>query len=311
MPGSEFVFRADDGVRLLGRRWLPDGRPARSCRSRTASPSTAPATRGSPARSTRPATGSTPATCAAMGPPRAPADLGHFADADGWAKCVGDLWTFNRLIAAEQPGVPIVFLGHSTGLVDRPAVRLRTQRGARRRRLFRLERQAAAARRARPARSPAPNGCGRASAARAGSSIRCVRRLQQALRARAHQVRLALARSGGSRRLCRRSALRLRVTNQLAIDFLDACPASSRPSASRRIRKDLPIYVFSGERDPVGANIQGLIDALKAAGFTQAHDPHLSGRPARDAERDQPRRGYAGPDRLARRGRGTVERDEL
>ena len=31
----------------------------------------------------------------------------------------------------------------------------------------------------------------------------------------------------------------------------------------------MPIYVFSGERDPVGANIKGLIDDLKTAGFTK------------------------------------------
>ena len=49
------------------------------------------------------------------GPGAAPADLGHFADEGGWEKVVGDLWTMNRLIAKEQPGVPIVFLGHSLG----------------------------------------------------------------------------------------------------------------------------------------------------------------------------------------------------
>ena len=27
MAGSEFMFRAEDGTRLLGRRWLPEGRP--------------------------------------------------------------------------------------------------------------------------------------------------------------------------------------------------------------------------------------------------------------------------------------------
>ena len=49
------------------------------------------------------------------GPKAAAADLGHFADEGGWDKVVGDLWTLNRLIAKEQPGVPIVFLGHSLG----------------------------------------------------------------------------------------------------------------------------------------------------------------------------------------------------
>ena len=42
-----------------------------------------------------------------------------------------------------------------------------------------------------------------------------------------------------------------------------------RAGKPRAIRKDMPIYVFSGERDPVGANIQGLIQDLKAAGFTR------------------------------------------
>jgi alpha-beta hydrolase superfamily lysophospholipase len=58
-------------------------------------------------------------------------------------------------------------------------------------------------------------------------------------------------------------------TNQLAIDVLDALPGLLAPERLARIRKDLPIYIFSGERDPVGANIKGLIDALKRAGFTQ------------------------------------------
>jgi alpha-beta hydrolase superfamily lysophospholipase len=55
-------------------------------------------------------------------------------------------------------------------------------------------------------------------------------------------------------------------TTRLAMDLLDALPYLSSPASLEPIRKDMPIYVFSGERDPVGANIQGLIDALKAAG---------------------------------------------
>ena len=48
-------------------------------------------------------------------------------------------------------------------------------------------------------------------------------------------------------------------TTQLAIDVLDALPRVTSRESLAPIRKDMPIYVFSGERDPVGANIQGLI----------------------------------------------------
>jgi alpha-beta hydrolase superfamily lysophospholipase len=58
-------------------------------------------------------------------------------------------------------------------------------------------------------------------------------------------------------------------STQLAIDVLDALPGILTSERLARIRKDMPIYIFSGERDPVGANIQGLIDALKSAGFTR------------------------------------------
>ena len=58
-------------------------------------------------------------------------------------------------------------------------------------------------------------------------------------------------------------------TTQLAIDVLDALPYVTSQKSLATIRKDMAVYVFSGERDPVGANIKGLIQDLKAAGFTQ------------------------------------------
>jgi alpha-beta hydrolase superfamily lysophospholipase len=39
----------------------------------------------------------------------------------------------------------------------------------------------------------------------------------------------------------------------------------------QRIRKDLPLYIFSGMRDPVGANIQSLLDTYREAGLR----PHV------------------------------------
>ena len=41
------------------------------------------------------------------------------------------------------------------------------------------------------------------------------------------------------------------------------------PERLARIRKDMPIYVFSGESDPIGANIEDLIADLRVAGFAK------------------------------------------
>jgi alpha-beta hydrolase superfamily lysophospholipase len=56
-------------------------------------------------------------------------------------------------------------------------------------------------------------------------------------------------------------------TTQLAIDLLDALGPIAGASMIARVPKDLPIFVFSGSRDPVGQNLQGLIDAYRAAGL--------------------------------------------
>ena len=43
------------------------------------------------------------------------AELGFFAEQDGWNRCVADLWQLHQRIVAELPGVPIVAMGHSLG----------------------------------------------------------------------------------------------------------------------------------------------------------------------------------------------------
>lgn len=45
----------------------------------------------------------------------APADRGFLADKDGWSEVVGDLATLLRLEQRTYPGVPVVLLGHSWG----------------------------------------------------------------------------------------------------------------------------------------------------------------------------------------------------
>jgi alpha-beta hydrolase superfamily lysophospholipase len=56
-------------------------------------------------------------------------------------------------------------------------------------------------------------------------------------------------------------------TVQLYIDILGALADVAKPSRQAHIPKTLPIYVFGGTRDPVGSNIEQLLEAYRAAGL--------------------------------------------
>ena len=269
MRGSEFTLRADDGTTLHARRWLPEGR-ARAI---------VQIAHGLAEHSARYARLAFALNAAGYGVyandhrghgPQAPAeDLGHFADQGGWDKVVGDLWTLNRLVAEEQPGARIVFLGHSLGsFLGRSFI--------------------------------AEHSDALAGAALSGSSGKppMIATLGRAI---ARAERLRLGKRGKSRLILQmwfgaynkpfepartpfdwlsrdESQVDAYVadpfcgfpfTTQLAIDVLDALPRATSRESLAAIRKDFPLYVFSGERDPVGANIKGLIADLKAAGFTR------------------------------------------
>src|SRR5271154_1758383 len=277
MPGSEFDFRADDDQTLLARRWLPEGPPR-------AVVQIAHGLAEHSARYARLAAALNSAGFGAYandhrghGPKAAAADLGHFADEGGWDKVVGDLWTFNRLIAAEQPGTPIIFLGHSLGsFLGRSFI--------------------------------AKHSDALAGAALSGSNGRppMIATLGRLI---AREERLRLGGRGKSQVIFQmwfgdfnkpfkpaRTAFDwlsrdekevdayvadplcgFPFTTQLAIDVLDALPRVTSPESLAAIRKALPIYVFSGERDPIGANIKGFIADLAATGFTQLTNPIYPG----------------------------------
>lgn len=269
MPGSEFELGTDDGQSLLARRWLPEGRPR-------AIVQIAHGLAEHSARYARLAAALNAAGYAAYandhrghGPKAAPADLGHFADEGGWGKVVGDLWTMNRLIASEQRGVPIIFLGHSLGSFLGQE--------------FVAEHSDALAGAVYSGSSGKPP-----AIATLGRLIARVERLRLGKRGKsqligqmwfgAYNKPFAPARTAFDWLSRDEQEVDAYVADpccgfpfstELAIDVLDALPGLLEPDRLARIRKDLPIYVFSGERDPVGANIQGLIDALKSAGFTR------------------------------------------
>ena len=258
------------GQSLLGRRWLSDGPPraivqiahglaehnGRLCAPRRRAQRGG--LRGLRQRSSRP-----------WGQGAAPADLGHFADEGGWDKVVGDLWTLNRLIAAEQPGTPIIFLGHSLGSF--------LGRG------FIAEHSDALAGVALSGSNGKPP-----AIATLGRLIARAERLRLGKRGKSQLIfqmwfgdynkpfkpaRTAFDwLSRDARQVDAYVADPLcgfPFTTQLAIDVLDALPYATGRESLAPIRKDMPLYVFSGERDPVGANIEGLIGDLKAAGLTR------------------------------------------
>jgi alpha-beta hydrolase superfamily lysophospholipase len=269
MPGSEFTFRTDDGQTLLARRWLPDA-PAR------AAVQIAHGLAEHSGRYARLAAALNATSYAVYandhrghGARTLPADLGYFADEGGWDKVVGDLWTMNRLIATEQPGAPVVFLGHSLGsFLGRSFIAKHS------------DALAGVALSGANGKPPA--------IATLGRFIARVERLRLGKRGKSQLIfKMWFGDFNKPFQPARTPFDWLSrddkevdayvadpfsgfpFTTQLAIDVLDALPHATSPTSLAPIRKDMPLYVFSGERDPVGANIQGLIQDLKAAGFTR------------------------------------------
>jgi len=197
-----------------------------------------------------------------------PADLGFFAAEDGWRKCLDDLWAVNRRIAADRPGLPIVFFGHSMGSIM--GQQFIAEHGAD---------LAGAALSATSGTPPAILPFGRMLArfersrlGPRGHSAALHKMLFEAYNKPFKPARTDfdwLSRDPVEvDKYIADPLCGFPFTVQLAIDLLDAVgPIAARDTVAR-IPKALPIYVFSGARDPVGARLDGLIDAYRSAGLT-------------------------------------------
>ena len=196
-------------------------------------------------------------------------DHGFFAESDGWRKCVGDLWTLNRRIAADHPGLPIILLGHSMGsFMAQDFVADHSD--------------AIAGLVLSGSNGPPP------AIAALGRMIARIERLRQGARGKSALLQAMMFGEFNKPFKPARTEFDwlsrdpaevdayvadplcgFEFSNQLAVDLLDALGGLLKPERLARIRKGLPVYIFSGSDDPVGANLKALADAYRLAGLTK------------------------------------------
>ncbi|MDH7975623.1 alpha/beta hydrolase [Sphingomonas sp. AR_OL41] len=203
------------------------------------------------------------------GPACPPADLAFFAERDGWRACLDDIHTVAQTIRGHHPGLPLIFLGHSMGsFMGQSYI--------------------------------AEHGDGLAGAVLSGSAgpppailrvaglLLAIERLRVGPRGHSKLIQ-GLMFDGLNKAfepartpydwLSRDPAevdayaadplCGFPLTAQLARDVAGALADLGSAKLASRVPKDLPLYIFSGERDPVGAKVQGLIDSYQAAGLTR------------------------------------------
>ena len=194
--------------------------------------------------------------------------LGLYAETDGWNKVVGDLASLNQHIGQQQPGLPIILLGHSMGSYIAQAYLLH--------------------------HSASLNGAILSGSNfqpvalyRAARVIARLERLRQGLRGRSALIEFLSFGSFNKAFKPNRTAFDwlsrdpsevdkyindplcgFRCTNQLWIDLLGGLQQISKASNLAQIDPGLPILVMGGECDPVseGKRLKYLAHALREAG---------------------------------------------
>jgi alpha-beta hydrolase superfamily lysophospholipase len=203
------------------------------------------------------------------GPKWPPTDLGFFADANGWRECLDDLDAVHQRIGVDFPGLPRLFLGHSMGSFMGQTL-IAEQGGE----------LAGAVFSGTSGPPPAILAIGRRIAGfeRWRLGPRGKSPLVQALLFGELNKPFKPARtpfdwlSRDPEEVDKYIAdpyCGFEVTNQLAVDLVGALAGLASPETAAKIAKALPIYIFSGASDPVGAKLQGLIDVYRAARLTR------------------------------------------
>jgi alpha-beta hydrolase superfamily lysophospholipase len=205
---------------------------------------------------------------------RNPDELGLLADCDGWRTCLNDLWSVNRRIAQEQPGMPIFVLGHSMG--SSLALQMMCERGD------------SLAGVVLSAASGKPT-----AVATVGRMIARIERLRLGRRGKSRLVQSLTFDSFNQRFEPARTRFDwlsrdpaevdkyvadplcgFQAPVQLWIDLLDGWTRAASPESWRQIPKRLPIYVISGTHDPVSAGtrqVRPMLEEWRAAGLNVQH----------------------------------------
>ena len=194
--------------------------------------------------------------------------LGLYAEKDGWNKVVGDLASLNQHIGQQQPGLPIILLGHSMGSYIAQAYLLHHSAS--------LDGAILSGSNFQPV-----------ALYRAARVIARFERLRQGLRGRSALIEFLSFGSFNKAFKPNRTAFDwlsrdpdevdkyindplcgFRCTNQLWIDLLGGLQQISKASNLAQIDPGLPILVMGGECDPVseGKRLNSLADALRDAG---------------------------------------------
>jgi alpha-beta hydrolase superfamily lysophospholipase len=200
-----------------------------------------------------------------------PADLGHLGDEDGFLAMVRDAHAVNRAIAAKHPGLPIVMLAHSMGSFvaqvmlfsypdDFVGCALSGSSGA------------------PPLLAKAGRVAARVERARLGKRGKSP--LLTALTFGDFNKKFAPNRTDFDWLSRDQAEVDKYIADPLCgfasstqswIDLLDALDTIvHEPSSQARIPKDMPVYLFAGDKDPVGdmgAGVRKLHDEYRRAGL--------------------------------------------
>jgi alpha-beta hydrolase superfamily lysophospholipase len=194
--------------------------------------------------------------------------LGLYAEKDGWNKVVGDLASLNQHIGQQQPGLPIILLGHSMGSYIAQAFLLHHSAS--------LQGAILSGSNFQPV-----------ALYRAARVIARIERARQGLRGRSALIDFLSFGSFNKAFKPNRTAFDwlsrdpvevdkyvndplcgFRCTNQLWIDLLGGLQHISKVSNLAQIDPGLPVLVIGGECDPVseGKRLKSLAHALREAG---------------------------------------------